>query len=316
MDMRFRFLQLSMLRKIIPYAIGAILFALVVYGFYSYIHLKENPKKDKKNSGFILVNDESNGIIDSDGDGVPDWEEALWTELDPHNPDSDGDGVSDYDYIRQKKRDYESNINAASGFSYGISESDRVGRGLYTALSTMLESGDISEQDREVVANNVADYIADINLADRTFISTDFNIVDNSKEYSLEYKQKLTELTTKYPIRLDEFELVVVAASDPDAYAVKVYHAAVKYQEYLNELLRMNVPSAISKQHVELTNIIAQIAGSLQNISKENEDVDDLVVLSSLVQIEEIFNQTVDTLHDLSIYFGILEDESSFNDQS
>ena len=33
---------------------------------------------------------------DSDGDGLPDWEEALFG-TNPHNPDTDGDGTSDGD---------------------------------------------------------------------------------------------------------------------------------------------------------------------------------------------------------------------------
>ncbi len=44
------------------------------------------------------------GDIDSDGDGLMDWEEAeLGT--DPFNPDTDGDGLSDYEEVRIYKTD-------------------------------------------------------------------------------------------------------------------------------------------------------------------------------------------------------------------
>ena len=39
---------------------------------------------------------------DSDGDGLKDWEEALWG-TDPNNPDTDGDGILDGAEIQQKR---------------------------------------------------------------------------------------------------------------------------------------------------------------------------------------------------------------------
>lgn len=36
---------------------------------------------------------------DDDGDGLPNWEEALW-KSDPAKKDTDGDGVSDFDEAR------------------------------------------------------------------------------------------------------------------------------------------------------------------------------------------------------------------------
>lgn len=41
-----------------------------------------------------------NAFIDTDKDGLQDWEEALW-KTDPKNPDSDGDGIKDGDEAQE-----------------------------------------------------------------------------------------------------------------------------------------------------------------------------------------------------------------------
>ncbi len=41
------------------------------------------------------------GVLDSDGDGLSDWEEIHIYFTDPHDPDTDGDGLSDFDELHR-----------------------------------------------------------------------------------------------------------------------------------------------------------------------------------------------------------------------
>ncbi len=41
--------------------------------------------------------------IDTDSDGLPDWEESIWG-TNPKKADSNGDGVSDFDFVNSKKQ--------------------------------------------------------------------------------------------------------------------------------------------------------------------------------------------------------------------
>lgn len=43
-------------------------------------------------------------LIDTDQDGLKDWEEVLWG-TDPQNPDTDGDGVNDGDFVQNQQQD-------------------------------------------------------------------------------------------------------------------------------------------------------------------------------------------------------------------
>ena len=295
--------------------IVAILVGLLTYGIYTFVQKRRVLKEKGDTVNLVLVDEDKQAEQDSDNDGVPDWEENIWAELDPNNPDSDNDGVSDLDYIRQKKREYETEYNQASGITERISESDRLGRGLYTALAALIAEGDISEGDREAVVDNVSGYISDLNLSDRTYLSSDFYLVDNGIDESLTYKKELADLAEKYPMRLDEFELILTASSEPDAHAVDIQHAKLKYEQYLNDLQFIAVPMGISKQHIELTNIVGQITGILENLSQDTENVDDIILLASLIQVESLFDRTVQVLYEMGIYFEILTEDDTFADQ-
>jgi outer membrane protein OmpA-like peptidoglycan-associated protein len=45
------------------------------------------------------------GILDSDGDGLTDWDEIHIYHTDPHNPDTDGDGLTDGEEVRKYHTD-------------------------------------------------------------------------------------------------------------------------------------------------------------------------------------------------------------------
>lgn len=55
---------------------------------------KARSDKKERNINFLDV------FIDSDSDGLSDWEEKVVYKTDPYNPDTDGDGVSDGDEVR------------------------------------------------------------------------------------------------------------------------------------------------------------------------------------------------------------------------
>ncbi len=63
----------------------------------------EYPSKSTRGletSGSTLLASEQSK--DADGDGLADWEEALW-KTDPQNPDTDGDGTKDGDEPKENR---------------------------------------------------------------------------------------------------------------------------------------------------------------------------------------------------------------------
>jgi len=79
--------------------------ALLVLGGVFWILRNNNSNRKQANNNDLKQ--QYNGPViaeeiakDSDGDGLKDWEEALW-KTDPNNPDTDGDGTPDGQEIKE-----------------------------------------------------------------------------------------------------------------------------------------------------------------------------------------------------------------------
>lgn len=290
----------------------------ILYGiFYIYQNKKvsENTESDILKVSFV---DEKNNkeilFLDSDNDGAYDWVENLWPELDPYNPDSDGDGILDGKYIQQKQLIREKNRLGLTGTKSVLSESEKLGRSVYTALLAIQNSGGaINEKDQEQISENIVDYISDLSLGSKTYIRSELILVPDSMENSYAYRTKMEKFLTDNPIKISDINLFIKSLKDPQEYMNEIEEAAIKYDFYVSELSKMKVPYAIAGRHTEFLNAVGQVEGALKNLTLE--EYDDIVVLSSLVQIEKILNSIVDASIHIEKYFDIISDPSIFNDK-
>lgn len=74
----------------------AILFSVVIIYFAAAERVEDEKVVTPKQTAFAVISEIT--ALDSDGDGLRDWEEELW-KSDPHNPDTDGDGTNDNDEV-------------------------------------------------------------------------------------------------------------------------------------------------------------------------------------------------------------------------
>ncbi len=88
-----------------------------------------NPIHDGKNDGWwhgmlglVYKFGEDPHNMDSDGDGLSDWDEVHIYHTDPHNPDTDGDGLSDGDEVNK----YHTDPLKADTDGDGLSDGDEV----------------------------------------------------------------------------------------------------------------------------------------------------------------------------------------------
>ncbi len=89
------------MKKIFFYSGLLILSGVLIYNVLSLFKKETLPEKTLPNQNTPLENT-FDISLDSDSDGLKDWEEALWG-TDPHNPDTDGDGVSDGDFAKKQQ---------------------------------------------------------------------------------------------------------------------------------------------------------------------------------------------------------------------
>ena len=250
-------------------------------------------------------------VLDSDGDGAYDWQEALWPELDPQNPDSDGDGVLDGRYIEIKNslRDSDGEFSAAEESS--LSETDKLGRSLYTALLAIEESGhSLDAETNSQISGNVASYISDLSFSKKIYTRDEFVLVGDTRENSYAYRDVMKKLLKQYPVATSDIELLIKATQAPAEYKGQLQTTHLRYKNYLGKLVELDLPYSIAAQHTRLVNIISKFEASFNNLLQD--EIDELITLSSIVQLETILNNTTEVITKINLFFEIVENTNDF----
>lgn len=287
----------------------------LVYLAYYLVNTFYAPEPEKKFIDVTLVEETGPNnpeyYLDSDNDGAYDWEEALWPELDPNNPDSDGDGVLDGRYIKAKQAIAERERLGENFQESNLTETQKLGRGALSALIALQQSGEeITPEAEAKISENIESYITNLTFGEKIYLRDEFELVDNTSENSYAYRDAMKELFKTYPVATTDLEVLIKGTENPQEYQGRLRSIATKYKNYLSELTVLEVPYVIAGRHTELVNNISQIAGASDNLLQEESD--ELVTLSTVIQLEKIMNETADAIIKINTYFDIIEDESVF----
>lgn len=297
------------LQRIIIIVLGCLVVGLITQALVK--KYKEN--QQKKEAGievsYVDLNDEVDNR-DDDEDGVPNWEEILWG-LDPQKPDTDGDGVTDGEYVDRKKMDQLREDLGIQNVSSGLSESEELGRSLYTALLAIEQSGaTLDAETGEQISDNIVNYIESIPVGGELFLREDLNLVPNTKESTYAYRDRMQQLFTQYPIQPEDVELIAYAVENPAAYETRLNRLSNQYISLVAELSTMEVPFAIAGRHTELLNSVNHLSGTFMILNEEQPD--EIVLLSAVAQMQEILADAAESVTYMEMFFETISDESVF----
>lgn len=282
--------------------LGLIFFIIssIFFGKNSYIALNKNAKL--QNEKITL-----NNLLqkDTDGDGVMDWEEALWG-TDP-NKEITFDGVKDSDYIKQKRADLKlSNESELTTSGEGLTETDKFAQQFFASLSAMKQSGQIDQTAINNVSASLGQNIVDPNLIDK-YNEKDINLdendgVDVQENYYISAKN-LFESYKEKGIG-DELEIVSTITSsgatgnDPES-ANKLATIADAYQEYAQEMIKVSVPGSLTQYHIRIVNNANNTGIAVRNMIKVMDDP--IVGLSGLSQYQKYSDDLISSVGDLEM---------------
>jgi hypothetical protein len=225
------------------------------------------------------------GTKDSDGDGLPDWREALW-QLDPNNPDTDGNGVLDGDQVRLATEKLE-----GSASTLEQTTTDLLARDIYTAVTVLQQSGQLDDQTSERLTTEIATAISDA-VPVPVYDISDITIISDTETSRVAYQQRLATLLSQFSA--DDFAVVLETAlvtNPDDVDPVKPAAVITKYQAIRTGMLDMNVPSGLAGSHIEMLNTMSRLVENMRGIVQANEDP--LVGLASVTQLESTIDQFI-----------------------
>lgn len=278
----------------------------VLFFIISGLIFKKNHFTASKNGQLQTENLTINDLLkkDSDGDGVMDWEEALWgTDV---NKKTSFDGIADAEYIKKRREELKLTSGADSLTQTGgtLNETDKFAQEFFASLSAMKQSGQIDKNTINNVSASLGQKIVDPMIADKYSIK-DVKIgegdgVEIQKAYYLTIK-KLFEDYSKKGIG-DEVEIMSILANssateDKIIYADNLDQIADAYQEYAQKMVETSVPQSLVLHHLKIANNANNTGIAVGNMVKVVDDP--IVGLSGLAQYQKYSDELISSVGDL-----------------
>ena len=245
---------------------------------------------------------------DSDGDGVMDWEEALWGT--DSNKKASFNDISDSEYIKNKRKELK--ISGGEGLTLeegGLTETDKFAQEFFASLSAMKQSGQIDQNTINNVSASLGQNIVDPSLIDKYSekdIILDENDGTDIQENYYTNAQNLFESYKEKGIG-DEIEIVGTIASSGaignEEYANKLAIIADAYQEFAEKMIKTSAPGSLAQYHIKIINNAYNTGIAVRNMIKVANDP--IVGLSGLSQYQKYSDDLISSVEELEIILTI-----------
>ena len=221
--------------------------------------------------------------IDSDADGLKDWEETLW-KLDPKNPDTDENGIPDAEEV--KKKIAEINAKGETGDSgkddtdsepYTTdTETDILSKKLFAEYINLKQSGNVNEEAVIATVNNlVAEEIQNKKDTQYYFLKDVKTFPSENKSLLKSYGNFFASIRTKYKNQYLQNPLVkeggVANLLDPEFLQGLVRTSEV-YRNMAVELSKIAAPKDFADTHLQILNNYMASSDGLKELSALSTD--------------------------------------------
>ena len=294
--------------------VGLVLIASIFLIFFFY---SKKQNYTAKNSPLQIGHQTVTGLMeaDTDGDGVPDWEESLWG-TDPNNTAS-FNNTPDATYIAEKKKSL--NIDG-TGDEASLTETDKFAREFFAAFTAMKTSGQVDSANINNFSSALGQKISNPALIDQYILSDVKTDTNNTIANQKKYYTVIQKLFDKYKTAGLGDELVIIGdqlstppaspdssgtvASDTQAQAGygpvddgKLMVIAQVYQDFAKNLIQLSMPSDLAQLHLQIANAANNTGISVANMTKVTADP--VVGLSGLSQYQKYSNDLINAATNL-----------------
>ncbi len=202
---------------------------------------------------------------DSNGNGIPDWEEQMWG-LDPAVAITNG--VSNKSLVEQKRKEFQAGNNVTVAPS---SKTDKIAQSLY-ALTTALGQDNADIETLKTMAEQAGAEVNTDGFMNQYHPAT-IKIIPTSQKSLQTYYTAFSKRYDAYPNIGDDLNMVATASDtgtidNPDALAA----IATSYKSLAKDLAKTSVPVGAALYHLQIINSLDHIGDSIQLILLMNKD--------------------------------------------
>lgn len=220
---------------------------------------------------------------DTDGDGVKDWEEALWG-LSAVAPDTDGDGVGDAQEVREEQLQLREQrlglLSEAAGLSgtpsyEGLSETEKISRGVLEQVVAFRSAG-VSLDD--ATTNDIAGVLGSILQVPPAPVAevsaADLDAVPESSVTLTAYARALAAiLGGESTTQTNELLVLARFGETGDVATLDALVDVIDtYEEIVDDLSAIPVPTTLLDEHVALINSFANTKQSIALLAELGSD--------------------------------------------
>ncbi|MBI3888351.1 hypothetical protein HY311_00990 [Candidatus Nomurabacteria bacterium] len=230
---------------------------------------------------------------DTDGDGVPDWEESLYgldptkKETTPGTPDS----VTIQKLVAQNQT--EQGLPLTKG-PENLTQTDKFSQDLMATVTTLSQNGGMDE----ITASNLGDTLAQQiqnTPVRKVYILTDLKILkDDSYATVKKYADTLATIYKKNPTKytiLDILQKFSADQNNPDISALALLDPNIKQiSGFIDGMAKISVPSSLASLHLNVLNDFERVVENLNDLKLYNTDP--IVALGGMTK----YNQNATTL--------------------
>jgi hypothetical protein len=305
------------------YILLSIFIALGIIFLFSWIKdLRKTSAQNKIVADAVTINTAQKELIalDTDNDGLKDWEEALW-KTDPNKSDTDSDGTDDYTEIQTYRDPREVNTaNKNEKPSDMVSEeiiladkkiaqeysqlttTEKVGRDLFSQyIARRNVNSSLSKTDEILIIDEALSNLPTITFKkyeEKDIIVTNLSDNETFKQYSNDIGEIILN---GMRVETEKLETIILDFSNIEAddgsteIITEIFQRLnpliEKNNTTINSLLKIKVPKKLLNEHLNLLNSFQEIYESLKLIRDSAEDI------IMLIPLLNNYNLTVNNLN-------------------
>ena len=214
--------------------------------------------------------------IDTDSDGIADWEETLWG-TDPTQKVSNSEEIEDSLYIAKLKNEkVVGGIEGETKKEEDLSQTDKFSRELFSTVAALNQAGPVDQDTVDKLSESIAEKMKNP-VVRKVFLESDIKIInDNSVKAYTNYQKALTSIQTKYPTThtvMDVLQKFIVDENTVDESALTdLDPILVQINKILDAILKTSVPESISNLHLEVINALERLSENVSDIRLYEKD--------------------------------------------
>ncbi len=244
---------------------------------------------------------------DSNTNGIPDWEEALWG-LDPY-----ADGATNKNTIIAKKaaQGIPTSTNTSTE-AENLNETQTFARDILSTVASLQASGGFTSENLNNISTKVGESVGTNTTLDDKYSIANLSIIKNESKADVQtYYSKWSALSKKY-IAKDigkETQIISVAVNTENGAGISdLKKISDAYFAYAAELSTLKIPASAGIVHTTLINDLANVGVATRNIADLYSN--SLIGVIGLSQYQKYSTELLTDLTSLQTYFrqnGILK---------